>query len=661
MMKESVTKFDFESAFKALDEIDIPIAEEGIKANRPALKEIFSRKSKFDSLFEEYYDISDTEALTDVQEAREAEIAKAKLARIEKIVDLDAESPEDLLTSYVGKYIMQCPQCMTLFYKDKEDIVESEEDPLTVNVNEVCQHCGNNSGYSLIGKVGETDTSEDSEATDEIPQEADNVELPADEDTEENPNENEETGEASEETTEEDSLEDVNFDDVDLDALDLDEEDEETEDDTKEESFVTPTGDVLVEELTEDADLSVSSEEFEKLINSAEFKEPISDASVRAMLADDKDTKDDEKEPEVKESLTEEIELSEAGIGDWFKNLFTKSIDKITDRAKRADWLLANALIDYDKAIVDKKGTVKVEPENKLFNVYLVLCYAGKDANGNKITSAPKNADGLLLGMKYPEVKTNYADAENIARGWSIKDGNGPAFIYIAKNAKGDGSAYLCQYFDGKLQSTGRVDRLEVYIDKVKREYEGSKAMAAGGLDQAEARELNASDIKKGMVIKTRSGEAEVIDIADSDLEGCYDIKIATDKGEKIYSVSATQKFTVVRDSITTESFDTFMSGLEELQEASLETQITNSLAETFDNINNFKITECSYLNEKLSVNGVMTFESGNTEDTTFVFTEALVIDNDKVSLVGCNESLGTKIAVTGRNVDRVFITESFN
>ena len=121
-MKESVTKFDFEAAFKALDEIDTPKSKKGIQANRPALTEIFSRKSKFDTLFEEYYDVGNTQELGDAQEAREAEIAKAKLERIEKIVDLDAKSPEDLLTSYVGKYIIQCPQCMTLFYKNPEDV-----------------------------------------------------------------------------------------------------------------------------------------------------------------------------------------------------------------------------------------------------------------------------------------------------------------------------------------------------------------------------------------------------------------------------------------------------------------------------------------------------------------------------------------------------------
>ena len=90
-MKESVTKFDLEAAFKALDEMDIPKAEKGIRANKAALNEIFSRKTKFDALFEEYYDVSNTAELEDAQEAREAEVAKAKLARIEKIVAMANE------------------------------------------------------------------------------------------------------------------------------------------------------------------------------------------------------------------------------------------------------------------------------------------------------------------------------------------------------------------------------------------------------------------------------------------------------------------------------------------------------------------------------------------------------------------------------------------
>ena len=235
-MKESVTKFDLEAAFKALDEIDVPVSEKGIKANRPALNEIFSRKSKFEALFEEYYDINSQAELGEAKEAREAEIAQAKLERIEKIVDLDAKSAEDLLTTYVGKYIIQCPQCMTLFYKDKEDVVESEDDPNTVNVNEVCQHCGNESGYSLVGKV---DAAEAEEPAEEIPMEDElNLDIP------------EESAEEPTEETSEEAVDDMS----ELDALDLDLE-EPIEEEKTEESFVAHTGETLVEDIKEDKEL----------------------------------------------------------------------------------------------------------------------------------------------------------------------------------------------------------------------------------------------------------------------------------------------------------------------------------------------------------------------------------------------------------------------
>jgi hypothetical protein len=239
-MKESITKFDLESAFKALDEIEIPEAGK-VRANKPALTEIFSRKTKFDALMEEYYDISSTAGLEDAKDARDAEIAQAKLARIEKIVDLEAESADELLTSYVGKLIVQCPQCMTLFYKNQEDVVASEEDPSTVNVNEVCQHCGNESGYSLIGKVGEAEPEATEEPAVEEPTDGDlDLDLGAE-------------GEAPAEDAVEDEL---NLDgDLEELNLDLEEEPVEEEEEKKEESFSANDGQPLTEELADDKDL----------------------------------------------------------------------------------------------------------------------------------------------------------------------------------------------------------------------------------------------------------------------------------------------------------------------------------------------------------------------------------------------------------------------
>jgi hypothetical protein len=219
MKKESVNKFDLEAAFKALNEIDIPVVK-GIKPNRENLQERFTKKLTTDILVEDYYDINDSAELEAAQEEREAEIAKAKLARIEKIVDLDAESEEDLLPSYVGKMIIQCPQCMTLFYKNETDIEKSEENPDVVNINETCQHCGNTSGYTLIGKVDKVgeeeaenydiDDFDESELNlDFDAEEAAEEEQPVEEESAEEGNEEEIELEPVEETEEENSEEDV--------------------------------------------------------------------------------------------------------------------------------------------------------------------------------------------------------------------------------------------------------------------------------------------------------------------------------------------------------------------------------------------------------------------------------------------------------------------
>ena len=668
-MKESVTKFDFEAAFKALDEIDVPSSDKGIKANRPALTEIFSRKTKFESLFEEYYDIGSTEELNQAKEDREAEVAKAKLERIEKIVDLDAKSPEDLLTSYVGKYIIQCPQCMTLFYKNQEDVVESEDDPNTVNVSEVCQHCGNESGYTLVGKVGEATAEETESAADEIPM-ADE-ELP----TEELPEDS-----STEETTEEAVEGEEDLGDFDLDALNLDEESVE-EEEKKEESFAAHTGEALVEgtenglelkpgdristwnddegtvlniegdhcevewddgnvswidavdalepltesketdltesltddkdldaklkahneyieylratiadeeaaiekvdneqvkaaiqrridaykvdleaalpdevknsveaveepveeptedtveetmvqeeslnsganealteALKEDKDLDVSADEFEKLINEPEFKKPISDSDVRAMMIDEKKDEETDVEEALEEGIFDNIKNKFSDV----KDKFNKFIDtQLKSRSSSADWVLKNALIDYTKAAVGKDGNAETEGSNRKFNTFIVIGYKGVTKNNQKLKVAPKyNSSNLVVGMKYPEAKKSYADAEKVAKGWSMVAGNGPAFIYLAKNDAGDDAAFLCQYFEGKLDESS--DQLNTYVSTVRSSLEGGKLQAKGGVDQSEFKNIKASETKPGMKAKFKKGVAEVVKIEDSDLD----------------------------------------------------------------------------------------------------------------------------------------------
>lgn len=76
---------------------------------------------------------------------------------IEEVVDLDAESIEEVKDSYVGDIVIQCPNCTHMYYKTEDEIKlepkSEESDTLICNVGEECYYCGSESGYDVIGRV----------------------------------------------------------------------------------------------------------------------------------------------------------------------------------------------------------------------------------------------------------------------------------------------------------------------------------------------------------------------------------------------------------------------------------------------------------------------------------------------------------------------------
>lgn len=698
-MKESITKFDLEAAFKALDDLETPTAEKGIRANKPALNEIFSRKSKFDALFEEYYDIGSNDELSEAQEAREAEVAKAKLARIEKIVDLDADSPDELLTSYVGKYIIQCPQCMTLFYKNPEDVETSEEDSSVVNINEVCQHCGNESGYTLIGKVGEAEEevpADDAENTEDgeldLSAETAEEDAAAEEDTAEETAEGDEEGEAAE---------------FDLDAIDFGDEEEE---ETQEESFAnTNDGSPLLEQLTEDAEETtdpaeeevdesdISDAEFRELLSSNEFTTPVSNKAAKAML----DNLDEAAIPceELEEALDGDEELTEASFlknlgklgkaaikgtkktadkaNNAFGSLADKALDKSMTREEKADWVIKHTLKAGVKEVdIDNEGNVIPDENDLRYDTYIVLGYKGFYSSGRIITAPPskKNKD-IVLGMEEPEARETYKEAEELAKGWSMEKRGGPARIFLS-NGTGDSEAvFLCQFFKGELDA--EQDELENLFQAAKKDLEGKAHIAKGGGVQGngegagkpKTEERAASAVKVGDIIVIGKEGAKVLNITESKIQaGSLTFKLQMADGDNdiaVYNKDA--KLTVVVSLGTNESLETesttlsaIMEALEELNEESLETLITQSLTESYKNVTNFKLAECAYTNGQLKIDGEVLFESGNARKLSYVFNKATEEDN-KVIFEGLNEKLGKEksFVLTGETKDSTFIAES--
>ena len=90
-------------------------------------------------------------------DAKEVLTANKEEEKVEQIVDVNAETVDDLKKSYIGSTILHCPVCRTMIYKDPKDLVKEEGETVEggklYNKGEDCPHCGAKDGFELIGQV----------------------------------------------------------------------------------------------------------------------------------------------------------------------------------------------------------------------------------------------------------------------------------------------------------------------------------------------------------------------------------------------------------------------------------------------------------------------------------------------------------------------------
>ena len=73
-----------------------------------------------------------------------------------QVIDPEAETPEELEDSYIGKVILDCCVCHSKLYKDKDEVVIDEDGDLA-NVDEECPFCYCVDGFKIVGEVKEFD------------------------------------------------------------------------------------------------------------------------------------------------------------------------------------------------------------------------------------------------------------------------------------------------------------------------------------------------------------------------------------------------------------------------------------------------------------------------------------------------------------------------
>ena len=96
--------------------------------------------------------------LMDEEQVEEGEkfLASSDEDAVEQVVDVDANTIEELKDSYLGNVILRCPSCKTMIYK-KPELLEKDAEGDVYNVGETCPHCGAQDGFELVGQVASLD------------------------------------------------------------------------------------------------------------------------------------------------------------------------------------------------------------------------------------------------------------------------------------------------------------------------------------------------------------------------------------------------------------------------------------------------------------------------------------------------------------------------
>lgn len=603
-MKESITKFDLEAAFKALDEIDIPQVK-GLRPNKMNLSEATNRVDRTSMLIEDYYNLNSQEDLQEATEDREAEVAKAKLARIEKIVDLNAETEDDILPSYVGKIIIQCPECMTLFYKDEADIQKSDEDPTTVNVGEVCQHCGNDAGYMLIGKVAE-ETPEDlsTETTEEETTETEELPELGDEESTEN-------------TEEENNSEEENTEELpDLEELPLPEE--ESEEEEKNESLnnskllkdIKKKNELASENTSENLTLNEETE-LQEITSTYDFVIYAVDKNGDTVIEKDFHGRVKDAKAEMQAILDND---SEENITDVF--ISRKNGQEETPM----DHLTLSRYDSFDDDTFDAKHNLASESlkedldtDMSKYNAYIDYIQSQIKADEEELKKAGDNQ--LIKDAIQKKLDAHKADLEG-ALPPVVKDVQAEDELPTPEEAKVDEKPE-----EESEEKNESLNKSKVLKDIAKK----NELMSENTSENTTLNEEACKNCEKETEAKVCEKCGKEICECDKALTEDEDISL-TYSDEAIEDMFNSKEFKTpisdeeVEDYIEDDKAAEDLKNVEDIQEASFNKHISDYLAEVYSNVDKFEMTNCQLDSSKLVIEGIINFKSGNTKETSFTF-----------------------------------------
>ena len=432
-----------------------------------------------------------------------------------------------------------------------------------------------------------------------------------------------------------------------------------------------------------------------------ELSEEEADDVVEDCKDDDEDDTDDDEDDDFLEALSEKLsQMNEAEMSDEDKrdNQILRNIYDKTQRRANA------ALTPEEQAVLDKYGLYRSTGNKDIMK-------PGKDAfHARSITSPPHYFRG---GIDVHDDRVNLADrARKISDRQPIRDfvNSGDYNFYDTTydhDPKGDykntfqrkmnraHSAQMQQPMQDmkRLIKTrnyeqGRLDKADANykdaIAKAKSDYEkrmksaedslaSTKKYASKSVNDANAEidrmlkrgkkedmeeslekvEVSTEDSNTVITNDPVTNTVSVTTTTNDDGEGIL-VPLSDENAEEIAASTEETEEVPEEDNFIADDFDE--ESFDELGEAYLK--------KVYENIDAFKTTNVSSCGKKLAVEGLITFKSGNTKPTHFIFEQKAQNKKGTYRFIGENKQIsrGKKSFILQGNVnDNKFICESLN
>lgn len=432
-----------------------------------------------------------------------------------------------------------------------------------------------------------------------------------------------------------------------------------------------------------------------------ELSEEEADDVVEDDTDDDEDDKDDDEDDDFLEALSEKLsQMNEAEMSDEDKrdNQVLRRIYNKTQRRANA------ALTPEEQAVLDKYGLYRSTGNKDIMK-------PGKDAfHARSITSPPQYFRG---GIDVHDDRVNLADrARKISDRQPIRDFvNSGDYNFYDTTYDHDPKGDYKNTFQRKMNRAHSAQMQQPMQDMKRlistRNYE------QGRLDKADANYKDAiakakSDYEKRIksaedsLASTKKYSAKYVDDANAEIDRMLKRGKKEDMEESLekVEVSTEDSNTVITNdpvtntvSVTTTTNDSGEGILVPLSDENAEEiaasteenaevpEEDNFIADDFDeesfdelgeaylkkvyeNVDAFKTTNVSSCGKKLAVEGLITFKSGNTKPTHFIFEQKAQNKKGTYRFIGENKQIsrGKKSFILQGNVnDNKFICESLN